>query len=301
MPGVGFLDELYYGTKKPLRFRAISSYSGDKLFNRPFEGIIKLLENRYEYTSSDAMKDKIEQYMTEETCKTCHGARLKPEVLSVKIADKNISEVTNLSIHDALTFMEEVHVEGQDKVIAAPILKEIRERLSFLDHVGLVDIGEKMHLDLENAVSATCLATPAFDIEGKTTFFISAHLGFRKFCKEIADEVEDTRIGRGIGSRGASDRRLIDLDDFVDGFDALDRVVFARQHLRTLDGTRKYRVENPVDETRFSGSGDARHERQDTRRNLDVDVFEIVLSGTAQNDFPRGRSANFGDGNFLPA
>lgn len=132
-----FLDELYYGTKKPLRFRAISSYSGDKRFNRPFEGIIKLLENRYEYTSSDAMKDKIEQYMTEETCKTCHGARLKPEILSVKISDKNISEVTNLSIHDALTFMAEVNVEGQDKVIAAPILKEIRERLSFLDHVGL--------------------------------------------------------------------------------------------------------------------------------------------------------------------
>ena len=96
-------------------------------------------------------------------------------------------------IGNALPFV--AHFEGL-AIVAFPLA----------DFAGYVDIGEKMHLDFENAVSATCLTTPAFDIEGETSLLVSAHLGFRKFGKEIADEVEDARVGRGIGSRGASDR-----------------------------------------------------------------------------------------------
>lgn len=104
-----------------------------------FEGILPNLERRYRETDSDYLRQEIEKYMVEKLCKSCHGQRLRIEVLSVKLRDKNIIDATAMSIEDAADFFKELHnhIREQDKVIATPILKEIESRLGYLLEVGL--------------------------------------------------------------------------------------------------------------------------------------------------------------------
>ncbi|QQG50236.1 MAG: excinuclease ABC subunit UvrA [Candidatus Berkelbacteria bacterium] len=104
-----------------------------------FEGILPNLERRYRETDSDYLKNEIEKYMVEKTCQSCNGQRLRVEVLSVRIKDKNIIDATSMSIEDANNFFAELSasVHASQQVIAVPILKEIRSRLSYLLEVGL--------------------------------------------------------------------------------------------------------------------------------------------------------------------
>src|SRR5690606_22327553 len=88
-------------------------------------------------TSSNNIREWVEAYMTSATCHTCNGGRLKQESLSVKFQNKNISEVTKLSINRAAEFFGDLKLKGKDAIIAKPILKEINERLGFLLNVGL--------------------------------------------------------------------------------------------------------------------------------------------------------------------
>src|SRR5262249_41340499 len=102
-----------------------------------FEGIVSSLQRRYRETDSSTQRDRIEEYMSFRPCPVCKGARLKPEVLAVTVGEKNIHEFTKLSIGRALSFLEELDLTPTEQLIGVRIVKEIRERLTFLDDVGV--------------------------------------------------------------------------------------------------------------------------------------------------------------------
>ncbi|HSJ92669.1 MAG TPA: excinuclease ABC subunit UvrA, partial [Gaiellaceae bacterium] len=102
-----------------------------------FDGIVSSLERRYRDTDSQQMRERIEEYMTLRPCPECKGARLKPEVLGVTIGDRNIHDFTGLSVQRALEFVDRLELSETDSLIGARILKEIRERLTFLVNVGV--------------------------------------------------------------------------------------------------------------------------------------------------------------------
>ncbi len=115
------------------------SYGGGKpvKYQHRFSGINRYLQNYYDSTSSNKVREWVEAYMNTNTCSTCNGGRLKIESLSVKFQGKNISEITGLSIQRASEFFRKLKLTGRDALIAKPILKEINERLHFLLNVGL--------------------------------------------------------------------------------------------------------------------------------------------------------------------
>jgi excinuclease ABC subunit A len=102
-----------------------------------FEGIVPSLERRYRETDSATQRERIEEYMSFRPCPVCKGARLKPEVLAVTVGDKNIHEFTQMSVTRALRFLGELELTETEQLIGARIVKEIRERLTFLDNVGV--------------------------------------------------------------------------------------------------------------------------------------------------------------------
>ena len=102
-----------------------------------FEGIISSLERRYRETDSSTQRERIEEYMSFRPCPVCKGARLKPEVLAVTVSDKNIHEFTKFSITRALRFLDDLGLTETEELIGHRIVKEIRERLTFLDDVGV--------------------------------------------------------------------------------------------------------------------------------------------------------------------
>lgn len=102
-----------------------------------FEGIVNMLERRYRETRSDSMKEWYRKFMSESLCPNCKGARLKPQSLAVKIVGKSIAEVTKMSITDAINYLSTLNLKDRDKFIASRILKELNQRLRFLNDVGL--------------------------------------------------------------------------------------------------------------------------------------------------------------------
>ena len=102
-----------------------------------FEGIVASLERRYRETDSSTQRERIEEYMSFRPCPVCKGARLKPEVLAVTVGEVNIHEFTRLSVTSALEFVHALDLTTTEHLIGDRILKEIRERLTFLDNVGV--------------------------------------------------------------------------------------------------------------------------------------------------------------------
>ena len=130
--------EIFYGTgHKKVKFNYESRYVGESEFNREFEGLVHNLERRYASTNSEYMRSKIEEFMSMIECETCHGKRLKDEVLAVTVGGKNIWQVTCMSVKDALNFFKQLELNNSGQQIAEQILKEIVARLSFLMNVGL--------------------------------------------------------------------------------------------------------------------------------------------------------------------
>ena len=123
-------DKILYGTKGE-RIKFGYGYTGD------FPGIIPTVYRRYKETTSDFMKEEYEKYMSNRVCETCNGARLKREALAVKVSDKNISEITSMSIRELGIFFEGLKMTDRNTIIADMILKEIKARLGFLIGVGL--------------------------------------------------------------------------------------------------------------------------------------------------------------------
>ena len=106
-------------------------------YEKPFEGFLPNLARRYEETGSELVKKRLQQYMSRSPCTDCKGSRLKPEVTACRVSGKSIVEICQLSIKEALMFFQKLSISKQDQRIAREIIKEIRQRLSFLKNVGL--------------------------------------------------------------------------------------------------------------------------------------------------------------------
>ncbi len=131
------IDAILYGTKgEPLQLHYEKS-EGFGVIKREFEGIVNNLERRYRETQSPAMRSDIEECMSEIPCPDCGGKRLKKTALAVTVGGMNIADFTDLSVVNALAFMDALELSEKERLIAGQILKEIRSRLGFLQSVGL--------------------------------------------------------------------------------------------------------------------------------------------------------------------
>ncbi len=130
------LNALLYGSKSPMKMSRPTLY-GSGSYISEFEGVITNLERRFKETTSDWARWEIEQVMTACRCPDCNGTRLKPEILSVTVGGKNISEFCDMSIVNAIDFVDNLELSEKDKFISESILKEIKSRLNFLKSVGL--------------------------------------------------------------------------------------------------------------------------------------------------------------------
>lgn len=132
-----FLYKILYGTGNEEIDFEYTSAAGTRKFTAPFEGVIPTLDRRYRETKSQGMRDFYEMYMSEKPCHTCHGARLKKEVLSIKVGDKNINELTDMPITEIKNYLANLKLSTKEKMIADQIFKELNQRLQFLIDVGL--------------------------------------------------------------------------------------------------------------------------------------------------------------------
>ncbi|MDV7719371.1 excinuclease ABC subunit UvrA [Pediococcus ethanolidurans] len=128
---------LHGSNGKPFHFHYENDFGGVRDVDVAFEGVIENVDRRYRETNSDFTRDVMRGYMRELTCQTCHGYRLNRKALSVKVMGDHIGQVSALPIDDAIKFFNHVELSEQESAIAKPILKEIRDRLSFLRNVGL--------------------------------------------------------------------------------------------------------------------------------------------------------------------
>ncbi len=128
---------ILYGSKERFPFH----YTNDMGFTRDtktfFEGVIPNLSRRYRETASEMVREQLEGYMSTKACPTCHGARVKEESLFIRVGGENIDYVTRLTISEALTFFQSLHLTEKEQQIARLVLKEIESRLGFLVNVGL--------------------------------------------------------------------------------------------------------------------------------------------------------------------
>ena len=131
------LDIILYGSPEPVDFVYISKSGGSRTKTDYYEGIITNLERRYIETTAGWVRDWIEGFMVEQVCPICHGTRLKKDILSVLINKKNIYEMTSLSIADLYDFMKVLKLNSEQQKISELLVKEIINRLEFLNNVGL--------------------------------------------------------------------------------------------------------------------------------------------------------------------
>lgn len=131
------LDNIFYGGKEPIKIKTISSSGRIRQSFRPFEGVLTNLDRRYMETASEWIRTWIESYMVESVCPKCGGKRLNEQALSVKINKRDISEVTEMSIGALVAYFENIKLTKTETEISENILREVRERLTFLNDVGL--------------------------------------------------------------------------------------------------------------------------------------------------------------------
>ena len=134
-----FKHEVLYGTgSRHLKYTYKSRNTGrTSQMDHPFEGVITNMERRYRESTSEYIKDKMDNYMRLETCEACKGKRFKTEVLAVTVGGKNIAELSDLSVRDTSAFLDGLKLSNKEEQIAKQILKEIKARVSFLINVGL--------------------------------------------------------------------------------------------------------------------------------------------------------------------
>lgn len=132
------LNTILYGTEENIRFKYQSKHSDSSWeYSGSFEGVIPNLERTYRETESEAKREALQEFMRERKCESCNGRRLKDEALSVKINDKSIMDICDLSIDKCKIFFETLELNDTERYVARTILKEIMARLEFLNNVGL--------------------------------------------------------------------------------------------------------------------------------------------------------------------
>jgi excinuclease ABC subunit A len=128
----------FYGTDGERIYVSYRNRMGRRrAYTMAFEGLVPSLERRYRDTDSSQQRERIEEYMSFRPCPFCHGARLKPEVLAVTVGEENIHDFTRMSVTRAIEFLDALELTETEQLIGARVIKEIRERLSFLDNVGV--------------------------------------------------------------------------------------------------------------------------------------------------------------------
>ncbi|HYH07757.1 MAG TPA: excinuclease ABC subunit UvrA [Thermoanaerobaculia bacterium] len=127
---------ILYGSEDKIRFEFQGSDSA-YAYNGTYEGIVPMLQRRYKESESEDMREEIERFMTPTKCPDCHGKRLKPEALSVTVANRPIDQVVKLQLRDADDFFKDVRLTAREEAIAGKIFKEVRDRLGFLNAVGV--------------------------------------------------------------------------------------------------------------------------------------------------------------------
>lgn len=128
---------LYGSNGDTFHFHYENDFGGVRDVEVPFEGVLTNIKRRYHETNSDFTREQMRLYMTELTCKACHGYRLNPQALSVQVNQQHIGEVSAKAIGQVLDFIDHLTLTEQERAIARPIVKEIHDRLSFLQNVGL--------------------------------------------------------------------------------------------------------------------------------------------------------------------
>lgn len=134
-------DLVLYGSgEREFHFHYVNDFGGERNIDIPFEGVVTNVNRRYHETSSDFTRNVMRGYMNELTCTTCHGYRLNEQALSVRVGGSdglNIGQLSELSIADHLELLNRLTLSDNEKTIASPIVKEIKDRLTFLNNVGL--------------------------------------------------------------------------------------------------------------------------------------------------------------------
>ena len=130
-------DVILHGTKEPIHMEIDSRYRGKQGYHKRYEGAIPLLERHYRETNSDRYRQKLEQYLIDQSCEVCQGQRLKPEALSVRVGQYRLTDLTSVSIRTALEQIEAIELSPRQAQIAQLVLKEVKARLQFLLDVGL--------------------------------------------------------------------------------------------------------------------------------------------------------------------
>ncbi|MBO4837224.1 MAG: excinuclease ABC subunit UvrA [Clostridia bacterium] len=131
------LDLILYGTGGEKIEVAYDSVGGRGVYKTAFEGVVNALERRYRETTSEGMKDAYEEYMSHEVCPHCRGKRLKKEALAVTVGGRSIADISDLNVRKCREFLEQLQLGPTQRLIAAPILKEVNARLGFMCNVGL--------------------------------------------------------------------------------------------------------------------------------------------------------------------
>ena len=132
-----FLEKILYGTGDEKIDFEYTSVAGTRKFTQAFEGVLPTLDRRYRETKSPGMRTFYELYMSNSPCHTCNGARLKKEVLSIKVGDKNINEITDMPINKIKEYLSSLKLSKKEQMIADMIFKELEQRLQFMMDVGL--------------------------------------------------------------------------------------------------------------------------------------------------------------------
>ena len=132
-----FMEKILYGTGDDEIDFEYTSVTGTRKFRSPFEGVLPTLDRRYRDTKSSGMRAFYEMYMSNSPCRTCNGARLKKEVLSIKVGDKNINELTDMPINKIKEYLGNLQLSKKGQMVADLIFRELEQRLQFLMDVGL--------------------------------------------------------------------------------------------------------------------------------------------------------------------
>ena len=130
-------DVVMFGSDEEIYVKYKNRYGRTRSYWTTYEGVLPAVERRHVETDSESQRERLEEFMREVPCRACGGARLRPESLAVTVGDRNISQLTDRSIRDTLTFTRQARLTEREQMIAERLMKEIRERLQFLVDVGL--------------------------------------------------------------------------------------------------------------------------------------------------------------------
>ena len=264
---------------------------GKGVLHQAFEGICHNLERRYSETQSDASKKEIEEYLSQCPCPACQGRRLRPEALAVTVGGLSIFEATELPVDEALPFFNGLELTGNQQLIAAQILKEIRARLGFLQSVGLSYLtlsrasgtlsgGESQRIRLATQIGSSLMGVlyildePSIGLHQRDNDKL---LGTLKHLRDLGNTLivvehdEDTMraadfivdVGPGAGSHGGEIVAAGTLDDII----KCPRSITGQY----LSGVKKI----PVPTTRRAGNGNflrIRGARENNLKNVDVEI-----------------------------